>query len=117
MGVAAAACRYRVSAFYLSSAISDLPMDCALPALFVVIIYFMGGLRLTATAFLSNLTALVRDSMRQAQHGAQHGSPPAPGRGGRQDCDYVLQQAVAVVPCVICSSLDAREPVACLLLW
>jgi hypothetical protein len=34
-------------------------MDCALPALFVVIIYFMGGLRLTATAFLSNLTALV----------------------------------------------------------
>jgi hypothetical protein len=52
-------CRYRVSAFYLSSAVSDLPMDCALPALFVVIIYFMGGLRLTATAFLSNLTALV----------------------------------------------------------
>ncbi|KAF6253780.1 P-loop containing nucleoside triphosphate hydrolase protein, partial [Scenedesmus sp. NREL 46B-D3] len=50
---------YRVSAFYLSSAVSDLPMDCALPALFVVIIYFMGGLRLTATAFLSNLAALV----------------------------------------------------------
>ncbi|WIA20339.1 hypothetical protein OEZ85_006170 [Tetradesmus obliquus] len=50
---------YRVSAFYVSSALSDLPMDCALPALFVVIIYFMGGLRLTAAAFLSNLAALV----------------------------------------------------------
>ncbi|KAF8055666.1 rca [Scenedesmus sp. PABB004] len=50
---------YRVSAFYLASALSDLPMDCALPAMFVVIIYFMGGLRLTAAAFLGNLLGLV----------------------------------------------------------
>lgn len=54
--------RYRVSAFYLASAFSDLPMDCALPALFVVVIYFMGGLRLTAAAFFANLTALVSRS-------------------------------------------------------
>lgn len=51
--------RYRVSAFYLSSALSDLPMDCALPCLFVIIIYFMGGLRLTAGAFFANLFGLV----------------------------------------------------------
>lgn len=48
-----------MSAFYLSSALSDLPMDCALPCLFVIIIYFMGGLRLTAAAFFANLFGLV----------------------------------------------------------
>lgn len=47
-------------------------MDCALPALFVVIIYFMGGLRLTAAAFLSNLAALVRAAMEfSQQHSTQ----------------------------------------------
>ena len=34
-------------------------MDCALPVLFVIVIYFMGGLRLTAGAFFANLFALV----------------------------------------------------------
>lgn len=34
-------------------------MDCALPCLFVIIIYFMGGLRLTAGAFFANLFGLV----------------------------------------------------------
>eukprot|EP00879_Flechtneria_rotunda_P022444 GHRR01023695.1.p1 GENE.GHRR01023695.1~~GHRR01023695.1.p1 ORF type:complete len:455 (+),score=179.90 GHRR01023695.1:174-1538(+) len=50
---------HRVSAFYLASACSDLPMDCAYPVMFVIIIYFMGGLRLTAGAFLANVACLV----------------------------------------------------------
>jgi hypothetical protein len=44
---------YRVSAFYLASACSDLPMDCAYPVMFVVIIYLMGGLKLAAGAFFA----------------------------------------------------------------
>jgi len=50
---------YRVSAFYLSSAASDLPMDCAYPVLFVVVIYLMGGLKLTAAAFFSNVFSTI----------------------------------------------------------
>ena len=50
---------YRVSAFYAASAASDLPMDCALPVLFVVMIYLMGGLRMTAGAFFANVFAIV----------------------------------------------------------
>jgi hypothetical protein len=50
---------YRVSAFYLASGVIDLPMDCAYPVLFVVIIYFMGGLKLTATAFFANVLSTI----------------------------------------------------------
>jgi hypothetical protein len=50
---------YRISAYYLASAAGDLPMDCAFPMRFVIIIYFMGGLRLSAAAFLANVFAMV----------------------------------------------------------
>lgn len=42
---------YKLSAYYLARTASDLPMDCLLPSLFVFILYFMAGLRLTAGAF------------------------------------------------------------------
>lgn len=50
---------YRLSAFYVSRTLSDLPMDCLIPSGFVLILYFMGGLRLSAAAFFSSwLTVL-----------------------------------------------------------
>ncbi|KAI8473752.1 MAG: hypothetical protein J3K34DRAFT_497894 [Monoraphidium minutum] len=50
---------YRVSAFYASTVAADLPMDMVLPALFCIVIYFMGGLRLTAAAFFANVLTMV----------------------------------------------------------
>jgi ABC-type multidrug transport system ATPase subunit len=50
---------YRLSAFYLSHTLSDLPMDCFLPTLFIFITYFMGGLRLTAQAWFFNWMAIM----------------------------------------------------------
>ncbi|CAL5220454.1 g2473 [Coccomyxa viridis] len=44
---------YRLSAFYFARSASDLPFE-ATPSLFVFIIYFMGGLRLTPGAFFAN---------------------------------------------------------------
>ncbi len=56
---------YRLSAFYFARMASDLPMDFAIPTIFLILIYFMGGLRYNAAAFFSNfftvmLVALVR---------------------------------------------------------
>ncbi|EIE22543.1 hypothetical protein COCSUDRAFT_16269, partial [Coccomyxa subellipsoidea C-169] len=45
---------YRLSAFYFARTASDLPMELTTPSLFIFIIYFMGGLRLTAGAFFGN---------------------------------------------------------------
>ncbi|BDA45889.1 ABC transporter G family member 14 [Coccomyxa sp. Obi] len=58
---------YRLSAFYFARTASDLPMELTTPSLFIFIIYFMGGLRLTAGAFFGNwlgtmLTTLVAQS-------------------------------------------------------
>mmetsp|Transcript_39200 Transcript_39200/g.92898 ORF Transcript_39200/g.92898 Transcript_39200/m.92898 type:complete len:734 (+) Transcript_39200:104-2305(+) len=50
---------YRISAFYLSRVASDLPMDCLIPTMFVFIVYFMGGLRLSASAFVSNWLTVI----------------------------------------------------------
>ena len=35
---------YRLSAFYFARTASDLPMDCTIPTIFIIIIYFMSGL-------------------------------------------------------------------------
>lgn len=45
---------YRLSAFYFARTASDLPMDWTFPTLFVIIIYWMSGLRPTAGAFFAN---------------------------------------------------------------
>lgn len=36
---------YRLSAFYVARSAADLPMDCSIPSILVVLIYLMGGLR------------------------------------------------------------------------
>ncbi|MEW5318870.1 MAG: hypothetical protein WDW38_010054 [Sanguina aurantia] len=46
---------YRLSAYYIARVGSELPMDLSLPTLFMVIVYFMTGLRLDAGAFFANL--------------------------------------------------------------
>jgi ABC-2 type transporter len=50
---------YRLSAFYFARTASDLPMDLTIPSVFIFLIYFMSGLRLTAGAFFSNWTAVM----------------------------------------------------------
>lgn len=51
--------RYRLSAYYWARVGADLPLELALPSLFVVIIYWLGGLRWTAAAFFSNWAAMM----------------------------------------------------------
>lgn len=42
---------YRLSAFYIARVLSDFPTDMSIPSLFIIIVYFMVGLRYTAAAF------------------------------------------------------------------
>ena len=49
---------YRLSAFYLARTASDLPMDCSVPSLFVIMIYLMGGLR-RGGYFFANWAAII----------------------------------------------------------
>ena len=51
---------YRLSAFYFARMASDLPLDMAIPTIFVVILYFMSGLRTdNAKYFFENWFAVV----------------------------------------------------------
>lgn len=45
---------YRLSAYYIARTASDLPMDCSIPTLFVILVYWCGGLRASPVAFFSN---------------------------------------------------------------
>ncbi|KAL6145418.1 hypothetical protein ACLB2K_056106 [Fragaria x ananassa] len=55
-----AADMYRLSAYFVARTTSDLPLDLLLPVLFLVVVYFMAGLRLSAeTFFLSMLTVFL----------------------------------------------------------
>jgi hypothetical protein len=38
---------------------SDLPIDCGLPVVFVIIVYFLGGLEVTASQFFATTAAIV----------------------------------------------------------
>lgn len=56
---------YRLSAIYFARSAADLPLDFAIPTIFIFIIYLMGHLRYSAAAFFANyftvlLLALVR---------------------------------------------------------
>jgi len=42
---------YKLSAYFLARTTSDLPLDLFLPVIFMVIVYFMAGLKATATHF------------------------------------------------------------------
>ncbi|XP_050116843.1 ABC transporter G family member 22 isoform X3 [Malus sylvestris] len=51
---------YRLSAYFASRTTSDLPLDLMLPVMFLVVVYFMAGLRPSAeTFFLSVLTVFL----------------------------------------------------------
>ncbi|KAF8720397.1 hypothetical protein HU200_023900 [Digitaria exilis] len=51
---------YKLSAYFLARTTSDLPLDLFLPVIFMVIVYFMAGLKATATHFfLSMLTVFL----------------------------------------------------------
>lgn len=51
---------YRLSAYFVARTTSDLPLDLVLPVLFLLVVYFMAGLRLSAGSFfLSILTVFL----------------------------------------------------------
>lgn len=55
-----AADMYKLSAYFLARTTSDLPLDLFLPVIFMVIVYFMAGLKATAAHFfLSMLTVFL----------------------------------------------------------
>ncbi|XP_054803047.1 ABC transporter G family member 22-like isoform X2 [Prosopis cineraria] len=55
-----AADMYRLSAYFLARTTSDLPLDLILPVLFLLVVYFMAGLRVSAAPFfLSILTVFL----------------------------------------------------------
>ena len=50
---------YRLSAFYVARLGADLPLDCLYPTVFVGLVYWLGGLRPAAGAFLANWATAV----------------------------------------------------------
>lgn len=52
-----AADMYKLSAYFLARTTSDIPLDLLHPLLFLLIVYFMAGLRLTVSSFF--LTMLI----------------------------------------------------------
>ncbi|KAL1813373.1 hypothetical protein ACET3Z_023438 [Daucus carota] len=55
-----AADMYRLSAYFLARTTSDLPLDLLLPSLFLLVVYFMAGLKQSAEAFfLTMLTVFL----------------------------------------------------------
>ncbi|KAJ7948613.1 ABC transporter G family member 9 [Quillaja saponaria] len=50
---------YRLSSYFMSRMVADLPMGLVLPTIFVCMTYFMAGLRDTAANFLFTLSALL----------------------------------------------------------
>eukprot|EP00891_Asterochloris_glomerata_P001808 jgi/Astpho2/1808/e_gw1.00037.4.1_t len=60
-------CCCRLSAFFFARTGSDVPMDLSIPTIFLLLVYFIGGLRYSASAFFCNyftvlLTMLVAQS-------------------------------------------------------
>lgn len=64
---------YRLSAFYFARTASDLPMDFAVPTIFIVIIYFMAHLRYTAAAFFANFFTVILLGLVSASFGFSPG--------------------------------------------
>ena len=50
---------YRLSAFYTARVAADIPLDCFYPTLFVLVVYWFGGLRATPAAFFSNYFTVI----------------------------------------------------------
>ncbi len=63
---------YRLSAFYFARTASDLPMELSLPAGFLVLTYFMGGLRRDAGAFFANTLGTMLTTLARSQQLSLH---------------------------------------------
>ncbi|XP_058103740.1 ABC transporter G family member 14 [Magnolia sinica] len=50
---------YRLSSYFLARTVGDLPMELALPTAFVIIIYWMGGLKPDPTSFILSLLVVL----------------------------------------------------------
>ncbi|KAL2623264.1 hypothetical protein R1flu_003469 [Riccia fluitans] len=50
---------YRLSAYFCAQSMIDLPMELILPTFYTILVYWMGGLRSTAVAFLATWAALL----------------------------------------------------------
>ena len=46
---------YRLSAYFLARTLGDLPLDLVMPTIFVLIVYFMTNMYLSAAAFFLTL--------------------------------------------------------------
>mgnify|MGYP003702598485 CR=1 FL=1 len=53
-----AADMYRLSAYFVARTTSDLPLDLLLPVLFLLVVYFMAGLRKTAGPFFLTMVTV-----------------------------------------------------------
>lgn len=49
---------YKLSAYFIARTTSDLPLDLTLPIVFLLIVYFMAGLRSDFTTFLESLLTI-----------------------------------------------------------
>lgn len=50
---------YRLSSFYFARTLSELPLDCTIPSMLIILMYWMTGLRPTAGAFISHWLAIL----------------------------------------------------------
>jgi len=81
---------YRLSAYYFARTLSDIPMECFYPSIFVVIVYFLGGLRLTAKAFFANWLSLLLSLLTSQSTGLAIGAGVANQKSGQTLAGIVL---------------------------
>ena len=92
---------YKLSAFYFARTSSDMPLDLAIPTVFIVIVYFMSGLRTDgAKYFFENYLSVVLVRLKSA------GSPdpcPLPKLSAlRTECFFIFS-------CSISGSINSRS--------
>lgn len=65
---------YRLSAFYIARSLSDFPADMTIPSGFIIIVYFMAGLRYNAAAFFGVYGTLLLSMFVAQSYGLLLGS-------------------------------------------
>lgn len=76
---------YRLSAFYFARTASDLPMDCTIPTIFIIIIYFMSDLKYARPPVCS-ISRLRLQGYCSRCHRRQKGSARERGETVRKMC-------------------------------
>ena len=74
---------YQLSAYFLSRTLADIPMEWALPVVFLVIVYFMANLKMHAGTFLLTLLSIFLN-ITAAQVGSRTVSCRCPMQRKRQ---------------------------------